>query len=166
MVAYNEGLVVDFGSFYGEYYYNGTTWDQLSSANPEWLAVYVNEQGYDTLVSDFGSAYGLHQYDPGSHTWSQIAAADPDNTGNTMVAYGNGLAVDFGNSYGMWYYDVGWWNMTPADPEWLGVHGDKLPADFGANLGIWEFEGSTSSWSKIDNRNADNTDNTMVDVNF
>ena len=70
MVAYNNGLAVDFGS-YGLWYYNGTSWSQISTNNPELLAAYNG-----SLAADFG-AYGLYSYDGSS--WSQISTADPDN---------------------------------------------------------------------------------------
>ena len=80
------------------------------SANPEWLAAYNGN-----LVGDFGATYGLWQYD--GSAWSQISTSDPDNIGNTMVAYNNGLAVDFG-SYGLWYYDgTTWYHISPSDAQ-------------------------------------------------
>ncbi|RLC73905.1 MAG: hypothetical protein DRI61_17605, partial [Chloroflexi bacterium] len=99
--AYHTGqhLVLDLGAS-GVDRWKGRNWNNLSTANPEWLAVYGN----DVLVGDFGSTYGLQQYDPVSLTWTQIASANPDNTGNTMVAWNNGLVVDFG-AYGAHYWD-------------------------------------------------------------
>ena len=70
MVAYNNGLSVDFGSS-GLYYYNGTSWSQISTNNPQWLAAYNG-----SLVGDFG-AYGLYSYN--GSAWSQISTADVDN---------------------------------------------------------------------------------------
>ena len=49
MVVYNNGLAVDFGSL-GLWYYDGTTWDQISTSDAQWLATYNGK-----LVSDGGS---------------------------------------------------------------------------------------------------------------
>jgi len=54
MVAYNNGLAVDFGTS-DLYHYNGTSWSQISTNNPEWLTAYNG-----SLVGDFGT-YGLWQ---------------------------------------------------------------------------------------------------------
>jgi len=70
MVAYNNGLAVDFGTS-GLYHYNGTSWSQISTNNPEWLTAYNGN-----LAADFG-AYGLYSYN--GSAWSQISTADPDS---------------------------------------------------------------------------------------
>jgi len=124
MVAYNNGLAVNFGSL-GLWYYNGTSWSRISTNNPEWLTAYNG-----SLVGDFGATYGLYSYN--GSAWSQISTADADNTGNTMVAYNNGLAVDFG-SYGLWYYDGTTWDqISTSDAQWLAAYNGKLVADGGS----------------------------------
>ena len=155
MAAYNTGLAVDFGTS-GLYYYNGTSWSQISTNNPEWLAAYS-----DKLVADFGSTWGMWQYDGTS--WSQISTSDADNTGNTMVAYDNGLAVDFG-SLGLWYYNgTSWSQISTNNPEWLAAYNGNLVGDFGATYGLYSYNGS--SWTQISTSDADNTGNTMVVYN-
>ena len=69
MVAYNNGLAVDFGSS-DLYYYNGASWSQISTNNPEWLTTYN-----DNLAADFGT-YGLYSYN--GSAWSQISTSDAD----------------------------------------------------------------------------------------
>ncbi len=65
---------------------------------------------YDnTLVGDFG-ATGLWQYDGAA--WTQIAG-DADNSGNTMIPYGGGMAVDFGAN-GLWHYDGADWTQLDS----------------------------------------------------
>ena len=70
MVAYGNGLAVDFGTA-GLYYYNGSSWSQTSTNNPEWLTTYNGN-----LAADF-STYSLYSYN--GSAWSQISTADPDN---------------------------------------------------------------------------------------
>jgi len=155
MVSYNNGLAVDFGSS-GMYYYNGTSWSQLSTNNPQWLTVYNGN-----LAADFGATYGLYQYD--GISWTQISTSDADNTGNTMVAYNNGLAVDFG-SLGLWYYNgTSWSQISTNNPQWLTAYNGNLAADFGATYGLYSYNGST--WTRISTADADNTGNTMVSCN-
>jgi hypothetical protein len=61
-----------------------------------------------------------------------IAGSDPDNTGNTMVAYNNGIAVDYG-PLGLWHYDgTHWTQLGEEDPEWLSVYGNNLVGDYGS----------------------------------
>jgi hypothetical protein len=88
-----------------------------------------------------------------------VALSDPDNTGNTMVAYDKGVAVDFGAS-GLWYYDGNdWTQLSRADPQWLCVYGDNLVGDYGSQ-GLWRFNGVR--WSQLREDDPDNTGNTMV----
>jgi len=154
IAAYNNGLAVDFGSS-GMYYYNGTSWSQLSTNNPQWLTVYNGN-----LAADFGATYGLYQYD--GISWTQISTSDADNTGNTMVAYNNGLAVDFG-SLGLWYYNgTSWSQISTNNPQWLTAYNGNLAVDFGT-YGLYSYNGST--WTRISTADADNTGNTMVSCN-
>ena len=143
IVSYNNGLAVDFGTS-GLYHYNGTSWSQISTNNPQWLTAYNGN-----LAADFG-AYGLYAYNGSS--WSQISTADPDNTGNTMVAYNNGLAVDFGTS-GLYHYNgTSWSQISTNNPEWLTAYNGNLAADFGA-YGLYSYNGS--AWSQISTADPD-----------
>jgi len=122
---------------------------------PQYLFVASGYYLYDSIFKN-----GLWHYD--GISWGQITRSDPDNTGNTMVAYNNGLAVDFG-SYGVWYYDGAAWNqISTMNPEWLAAYNGSLAADFGAD-GIWHYNGA--SWSQISISDPDNTGNTMVAYN-
>jgi len=42
--------------------------------------------------------------------------------------------------------------------------GDKLVGDFGSGTGLWEYDGT--SWTKLSDEDADNTGNTMVDLDL
>ncbi|MDY6987175.1 MAG: fibronectin type III domain-containing protein [Thermodesulfobacteriota bacterium] len=152
MVAYKDGVAIDYGSL-GLWYFDSVDWIQLGTADPEWLCVYG-----DKLVVDYGSDYGLKQYDGVS--WGKLGAADADNSGNCMVAYKDGVAVDYG-SLGLWYFDgIDWIRLGTADPEWLCVYGDNLVVDYGSDYGLKQYDGV--SWGKLGAADADNSGNCMV----
>jgi len=153
--AYQDGLVVDFGTN-GLQYYSGTTWIKLANVDAEYLASYG-----DKLVVDAGS-YGLYEYD--GKAWKQISPLNPDNTGNTFVAFREGLAVDFGAQGVQFYNGQSWTTLVPADVEYLYVYGDKLVVDAGAKYGLYEYDGK--AWKQISPLNADNTGNTMIGVDL
>jgi subtilisin family serine protease len=152
MVAYGTSLVVDLGTL-GLWQYDGSsTWNRITPADAQHLAVYGSK-----LVGDFGSA-GLWEFD--GSLWTKLTPADADNTGNCMVAYGTSLVVDLG-SLGLWQYDGSstWNRITPADAQHLAVYGGKLVGDFGGD-GLWEFDGSL--WTKLTPVDADNSGNCIV----
>jgi len=64
MVAYGSGLAVDFAAL-GLWFYNGSTWSQLTAPNTECLASYS-----DKLAGDFGSL-GLWQHQSAAG-WTQL----------------------------------------------------------------------------------------------
>jgi len=146
IVSYNNGLAVDFGTA-GLYSYDGTSWSQISTNNPEWLTTYNGN-----LAADFGSTYGLYEYN--GSAWSQISTSDADNTGNTMVAYDTGLAVDFGTA-GLYSYDgTSWSQISTNNAEWLTAYNGNLAVDFGATYGLYSYDGS--AWSQISTGDVDN----------
>ena len=109
----------------------------------------------DGLAADFGSA-GLQVYDGSS--WQTIGT-NPDNTGNTMVAYNGGLAVNY--SSGLWFWKNGTWaKLREEIAEYLTVFEGKLAADLGS-AGLQVYDGS--SWQKIGS-SPDNTGNTMIAI--
>jgi hypothetical protein len=91
--------------------------------------------------------------------WQDSAGADPDNAGNTMVAYNDGMAVDCG-ALGLWYFDGrDWIQLGGADPDWLCANGDSLFGEYGS-LGLWRYDGA--SWTRLGGADPDNSGNTMV----
>ena len=78
MVVYDGGLAIDFGSA-GLWHWSGSTWKELNGEDVEYLAAYGGK-----LVGDFGSTWGLWEYD--GSLWQRLTTADPDNSGNCMVA--------------------------------------------------------------------------------
>jgi hypothetical protein len=159
MVAFGTGVAIDYGAL-GLWYFDGTDFTKLGGADPEWLCPYD-----DKLVGDYGTL-GLWEYDDATSTWTKLGGADPDNTGNTIVAYGAGVAIDYG-ALGLWYYDGtgGWEKLGGANPEWLCAHGDKLVGDYGT-LGLWEYDDATSIWTKLGGADPDNSGNCMAEVGF
>ncbi|MBW1816935.1 MAG: FG-GAP repeat protein, partial [Deltaproteobacteria bacterium] len=81
-----SGLIGDFG-IYGVWFYQEGVWTQLATVDAEFLLVANN-----VLFVDFG-VYGLWAFFGG---WGQLSESNPDNGGNTMVRWRNGVAVDFG----------------------------------------------------------------------
>lgn len=151
--VYNTGnaLATDFGSAYGLWHYNGTTWIKLDLSDPEYLGSYD-----DNIVCDFGSS-GLWEYS--NSFWTDINTSDADNSGNTMVVYDGNLVFDFGEE-GVWLYDgTALTEISDSNAEWLAVYDGKLVCDFGSS-GLWEYDGS--SWTDINTTNADNSGNSMV----
>ncbi len=158
MVAYDGGLAVDLGPLGLWHFTAAGAWNKLNSQNVEYLAVYNNK-----LAVDFGSSSGLWEYDGTS--WSHLTSSDPDNSGNTMVAYDGGLAVDLG-PLGLWHFTAaGAWNqLNSQNVEYLVVSANKLAVDFGSSSGLWEYDGT--SWSHLTKADPDNSGNTMVGVNL
>jgi hypothetical protein len=78
MVAFGNGIVIDFGPLGLWYTAEGVGWSMISSASPEYMSVY----GTSLLVGDFGGL-GVWQYN--GTMWSPISSADPDNVGNAMT---------------------------------------------------------------------------------
>jgi len=146
MVAYGNGIAIDFGAL-GLWYYDGADWSRISTADAEWLGIYM-----DKLVADFGATHGLWQYDGTS--WQQINTLDADNTGNTMAAFNNCLAVDFGSKTLYYFNGAAWSQMSTNNTEWLGTYMDKLVADFGAAYGLWQY--NSASWTMISTADVDN----------
>jgi hypothetical protein len=152
MMGYGTGLTVDFGGL-GLWWINNNAWTPLTGSNPEKLATYS-----DKLVGDFGSQ-GLWQHVSGAN-WIQLTPADADGSGNTLVAYGTGLAVDFGG-LGLWWFNGGTWSpLTYANPDRIEVYIGKLVGDFGSQ-GLWQHT-SGENWTLLTPADADNSGNPLV----
>ena len=148
--AASEQLAVDFGAL-GLKLFDAGSWSNLTSLDGEYLERYTGN-----LAVDFGP-WGLWRYD--GTAWTNLSPADADNSGNTMVAYGDGIVVDFG-PFGPWYYDgADWSQLSVFDVEWMCAYGEYLAGDFGA-LGLWRFDGTV--WEQIGEDDPDNSGNTMV----
>jgi hypothetical protein len=66
-----------------------------------------------------------------------------------MVAYDGGYAVDFG-ALGLWTYNNGAsMKLHNSDVEHIMASGSKLIIDFGAGAGLWEYDGDSSSWTRL-----------------
>jgi hypothetical protein len=156
MVAYDGGYAVDFGSG-GLWHYKDAAWTKLHSNDVEHIMASGSK-----LIIDFGAGAGLWEYDGDSSSWTRLSISDPDNTGNTMVAYDGGYAVDFG-ALGLWTYNNGAsMKLHNSDVEHIMASGSKLIIDFGAGAGLWEYDGDSSSWTRLSISDPDNTGNTIV----
>ena len=166
-IVESSSLYADFGSN-GIWMYNGSTWSQTTSSNPETMVV-----SGSTLYGDFGSSgiwmyngttwsqttpsnpqmmtvsgptlygafsgAGIWKWDGSS--WSQTASSNPE----TMVVSGSTLYGDFGSS-GIWMYNGTTWSQTtPSNPQMMTVSGSTLYGAF-SGAGIWKWDGS--SWSQ------------------
>ncbi|RPI78743.1 MAG: hypothetical protein EHM45_05475 [Desulfobacteraceae bacterium] len=151
LVAFRNTLVVDFGAR-GLYAYNGTAWSKFTDRDVECLGIYQ-----DKLVADTGAPYGLWEYD--GKEWRQISPLDADNTGNTFVAYRDGVVVDFGTNGLRYYSGATWIKLADVDAECLAAYGDKLVVDAGS-YGLYEYDGK--AWKQISPVNPDNTGNAFV----
>jgi hypothetical protein len=151
LVNFRDTLVVDFGAN-GLYSYNGITWSKFTDLDVQFLGTY-----HDKLVADTGAQYGLWEYD--GTEWKQISPLDADNTGNTFIAYQDGLVVDFGANGLRFYSGTTWIKLADVDVEYLATYGDKLVVDAGS-YGLHEYNGK--AWKQISLLDADNTGNTFL----
>ena len=156
MIAYGNGVIIDFGASGLWFTEDGIAWDKLSSVSPQFMATYGNY-----AVFDFGSL-GVWQY---SETgWKQFSLADPDNDGNPMIAYGNGVIIDFGAS-GLWFTEDGiaWDKLSDVSPQFMATYGNYAVFDFGG-LGLWRFEATspTPTWIQLSGADPDNNGNAVM----
>jgi predicted GH43/DUF377 family glycosyl hydrolase len=146
---YGNTLAADFGATYGLWIYDGG-WTNISALDAEQMQYFGN-----TLAVDFGATYGLWIYDG---SWTKISSLDAV----LLEDYDGILAADFGPFWGLWIYD-GTWTKIPGSSEDICAYGGNLAGDFGI-MGLWSYDGV--SWSKINDNNADNTGDTMIDFNL
>jgi len=131
-----DELAVDFGSSYGLWHYDGSSWSSLASWDPDDGMV----EWTDGMAVDFGTSYGLWNYN--GTTWSQLSAWDPEYG----IAWNSGLAVDFGPN-GLWHYDGSWASLATWNPDGMVEWTGGLAVNFGASYGLWNYDGS--SWSNL-----------------
>ena len=110
LLVYDGRLVGDFGASWGLWEYDGSSWSQLTSANPDntgnSMVVYDG-----CLAIDFGAS-GLWHWD--GSTWDELNTEDVEY----LTVYGDKLVGDFGPSWGLWQYDGTLWKrLTTADPD-------------------------------------------------
>jgi hypothetical protein len=130
-------LYGDFGPS-GIQMWNGITWNQLTSSDPENIVA-----SGSLLYADFGSA-GTWMWN--DSYWSKLTSSNPTK----MVASGSLLYVDF-YPYGTWLYNgSNWSKLTSSHPENMVASGSLLYADFGSD-GTWMYNGSY--WSKLTSSN-------------
>ena len=159
-IAFGNGIIIDFGNLGLWFTVDGVAWDNISSANPEFMTTYGNY-----AVFDFGSL-GVWRYEATSPTptWIQLSGADPDNNGDTMMAFQDGVIIDFGG-LGLWFTvdGVTWDNISGAKPESMAVYGNFAVFDFGS-LGVWQYDGA--GWFFVSDANPDNIGNALCDINL
>ncbi|MCP4346513.1 MAG: hypothetical protein GY795_13430 [Desulfobacterales bacterium] len=150
MIAYDDGMALDFGSDTGLYRYNKSNgWTYLNDNDPDvMVAADIDLDGKDELVVSFA---GLGLYAWNETNWNKIDDAAPEK----MVRYNGGVAVDFGSERGLYTYDEinGWIHLHSNDP------GDMIVADIdndGSNELAVSFAGwglyilsKTEGWYKI-----------------
>jgi len=130
-----DELAVDFGSSYGLWHYDGSSWTSLATWNPDGMVEWTGG-----MAVDFDT-YGAWNYD--GTTWNQLAAWNSEDG----IAWNSGLAVDFGGN-GLWHYDgSSWISLAGWNPDGMVEWTGGLAVNFGASYGLWNYDGS--SWSNL-----------------
>jgi hypothetical protein len=116
----------------GTYKYDGTSWNQITTYNPENMAI-----SGSTLYGSFVN--GIWKYD--GSTWIQTTHYTPQ----LMAASGSILYGAYTN--GIWKYDgTSWSQITAYKPVHMAFSGSTLYGSFAGN-GIWKYDGT--SWNQI-----------------
>lgn len=138
---WSKGLLVDLGSPYGQWNFNGTAWDpQLSNLNALGMC------GWNNGVAVDFQTYGLFSHN--ETNWTQLTTLNQ----RAMTGWNNGLAVDF-NIYGLFNYDgLSWYHIANWNTENMEPWSDNLAVDFGSN-GL--FTRNAANWTLISNLNAE-----------
>ena len=141
-----DELALDFGGL-GLWHYDGTTWTQLSSGNPEYMTGWSGG-----LAMDFyGSGFGLWNFD--GTTWTQLSSANVE----IMEGWAQGLAMDFGG-LGLWNYDgTTWTQLSGSSPDLMTGWSGGLAMDFyGSGFGLWNYDGTT--WTQLSSADVEDMD--------
>jgi eight-cysteine-cluster-containing protein len=151
MIRLTSGIVCDFGTTHGLWYWRQTGgWQQWSAMDPyTLLAVDVDKDGTDELVASF-PGYGLYIHDSTSG-WQLINTTIPES----FIRLNNGIACDYGTMYGLWHWTQagGWVQWNTADPDTLlavdvdNDGTDELVASFGG-YGLYWRNGA-GAWPQI-----------------
>jgi hypothetical protein len=152
----SDEVVSDLATL-GLWYWNHTTWLQLTPVEPEGLAAAdVDGDGADEIAADFGSM-GLWLWNGG---WSEITGVDPEGivAGNIDGSGHAAVIADFGK-IGLWTWKDGVWSqmtggnaqdMMLADTDNDGAC--EFIGDFGS-LGLWLWNGG--AWTELSGLDAD-----------
>jgi hypothetical protein len=152
MVPLGKGVVCDFGSAYGLWFYNECEgWNRWFTIDPDqMLAFDIDRDGDDELVVSFVE-YGLYIYDPVEDRCETISTEVPD----AVIALNNSITADFGDAYGLWTWSQGdaWIQRNTVDPGQMtavdidkdGV--DELVASF-SGYGLYYLE-EGDGWEKL-----------------
>jgi len=141
----------------GLWYWNNTSWIQLTPVEPEGMAA-ANFDGDAAIeiAADFGSV-GVWIWNNG---WSQITGLNPGGliAGNLHSSGPAAVIADFGNA-GVWKWEGGAWGqltggnvqeMLLADTDGDGA--GEFVGDFGS-VGLWLWNGG--AWTELSGRDAD-----------
>lgn len=176
----NNDLIVDFGSQYGLFSWDGNEavpWTYINRTSPERIAGGdFDGDGRDEAIVDFDSQYGIFLWDPyATETWTyinrttakSITVANIDDDGRDEAI------VDFGPQYGIFLWDpyaAEQWtyvNTTSANviakADIDGDFKDELIIDFGPQWGVFTWDPDEElPWTHI-NRTTTNSI-TAIDV--
>jgi hypothetical protein len=153
----NDEIIGDL-AIQGLWYWNGTSWIQLTTVEPEGLtAANFDVDSALEIAADFGSL-GLWIWNDG--VWSEITGLNPEGLIAARLAGTSpaALIADFGK-VGVWKWEGGSWSqltggnaqeMIAADLDGDGA--EELVADFGS-VGLWLWNGG--AWTQLSGRDAD-----------
>jgi tetrahydromethanopterin S-methyltransferase subunit G len=117
MIKFGNRIAMDFGAAYGLYTYSTAEgFIRINSADPTLMAeADVDADGVVELAVYF-PGFGLYVW--GNGAWgSRINTVKPE----TMIKFGNRIAMDFGAAYGLYTYSTaeGFIRINSADPTLL-----------------------------------------------
>ena len=139
---YDSGQELLYGSFTGTgiWKWDGSSWNQVTSNNPEAMVV-----SGTTLYGDFGTG-GIWKWDGAN--WTQTTPNNPD----LMAATSTVLYGTFTGG-GIWKWDgANWSQTTPNNPDLMAATSTALYGSF-AGGGIWKWDGA--NWTQATPNNPD-----------
>ncbi|MCB2173637.1 hypothetical protein KQH41_00060 [bacterium] len=109
------------------------------------VAADVDADGVDEVVSYF-IGHGIYVHD--NLTWNRIATAPPES----IVKFGQGIAVDFGSGYGLYIYSTStnWTLINSADPSQIveaDIDSDGIMELIVSFSGIGTYYYDNGAWS-------------------
>jgi len=118
----------------------------------------------DELACDFGTTYGLYDYNEAAG-WTQLNTADPGLIVSVDIDEDgqDELAVGF-VGYGLYTYDDsnGWTQINTVIPEGMvAFGGTKLACDFGSAYGLYTYD-QANGWTQLNT--ADPGEMVSVDI--
>ena len=114
MIKFGNRIAIDFGAAYGLYTYSTAEgFIRINSTDPTLITeTDVDSDGVMELAAYF-TGYGIYVWDNGK--WgNRINTAKPE----TMIKFGNRIAIDFGAAYGLYTYSTaeGFIRINSTDP--------------------------------------------------